>query len=330
MNALEFLVPCGLVPAGFAATLVADLRLPCLGLFASLGHARPAPDLNAHPLSTPDEAWVLRHTPATNLALLWFDSLGHSPGEFAAARWMLEPAHFQVGTSQVVLADPAHLQLEAGESTELAEAARPILAEAGWQLVAATPERWFLGHSAPIDLGGPSIGCAIGRDLAAFLPKGAPEWERRCRQTLNDIQMTWYAHPVNATREATGRAPVNVLWLSGNGTLSLDALPYSQLVSDAPLWSQARVAGGSHASLETFEGLSGPARSEDWTSWREALLACEARLSVRIGQLRAGTLDEITLVLTDQDRLRATRLARSTLWQFWRRGQTSELLTAPA
>jgi hypothetical protein len=57
---------------------------------------------------------------------------------------------------------------------------------------------------------------AVGRNVQNFLPKG--EDEIRWRKILNEAQMLFFAHPVNAHRESRGQMTINSLWLWGEGS----------------------------------------------------------------------------------------------------------------
>jgi hypothetical protein len=330
MNALEFVVSGALVPADFAEAVLADLALPAFALVAKLAAPLPIAAREGESLLAPNEAWLLRHEARANLALAWYQALGGDPGAPARARWMLEPVHLEVGHSQLVLADPALLGLSPPESAALAEAARPILAEAGWQLESMTPARWFLGHTATVELMSPSSTLAIGQNIALWQPEGDPNWRSRWRAVHNEIQMTWHTHPVNLEREAAGRAPVNALWLSGNAAPIPPRWPYQEVISQDPLWSNLKGPGTAGATLQTSEVLMGFERSEDWGSWRSALTAIDKTLGERIAALRSGRFASVELVLTGPAEVRCLGLARSDLWKFWRRGSMAALFARNA
>jgi hypothetical protein len=330
MNALEFVVCGALVPADFAEVVLADLALPAFSAMAKLASPLPVVAGQGESLLAPNEAWILRHEARANLALAWYLALGGDPGAPASARWMLEPVHLEVGHSQLVLADPALLALSPPESAALAEAARPILAEAGWQLLSMTPGRWFLGHAATVDLKSPSSALAIGENIALWQPEGDPSWLSRWRAVHNEIQMTWHTHPVNLERETAGRAPVNALWLSGNAAPVPARWPYSEVLSQDPLWSNLKRESTGGATLETSEALIGFERSEDWGSWRSALTEIDQKLGERIAALRSGRFASVELVLTGTTEIRRARLTRRDLWKFWRRGTLAALFARNA
>jgi hypothetical protein len=110
------------------------------------------------------------------------------------------------------------LQLSADDARALADAVRPVIEEAGMQLLVSSPDRWQL--KLPPDTPLPNFAApeqAMGEDLAQHLPQGAQG--RRWRLLLNDMQIELHQHPLNAQRRAQGLAPVNSLWLWGGGRL---------------------------------------------------------------------------------------------------------------
>ena len=77
-----------------------------------------------------------------------------------SARWSLTPANALVGYDHIRLRDPGELALDAAEARELAAAAAPLFAEAGYGLELASPQRWYFtaetgaaGRCAAVDAG---------------------------------------------------------------------------------------------------------------------------------------------------------------------------------
>ncbi|MGA2550595.1 MAG: hypothetical protein ABSF50_10630 [Burkholderiaceae bacterium] len=328
MDALEIVVPDALIPAEIAPALVAGLNLPALRLVAMRGSAKSIVPLEGQAPLTAAQQWILGDSNA-NLALAWANALDAAPPLPNASLWMLEPAHFTVGQNQLVLGNPAELALDDAESQALAAMARPILADHGFDLEVASRERWLLRSHRALRLRGASIECAIGRSLLDWLPEGDEEAARAWRNAQNEIQMTWFTHGVNTAREAEGQPVVNTLWLSGNGSTDMPRLRYSDVRQSAMPWSALGTSEKPRLALETFQGLSDPARREDWIAWQEALQELDIRIGQRIAEVRSGMLKELILVLCDTATLRTVRLKRRDFWKVWQRGTPHELLAAP-
>ncbi|HVL57697.1 MAG TPA: hypothetical protein VM491_14445 [Burkholderiaceae bacterium] len=145
--------------------------------------------------------------------------------------WRLDPVHVHVGRDHLVLTDPALLQVSADDAAALAQAIEPLLRDESLALDARTPSRWYLRETDPqraLRVSAKSLASAVGRSIELYLPEGADA--RRWRRLLNEIQMTWFDHPVNRQRAQRALAPVNSVWLCGRLREPRDAVP----TPDAP------------------------------------------------------------------------------------------------
>lgn len=134
----------------------------------------------------------------------------------AARVWRLDPVHLHLGRDHLVLTDPGVLAVDPTAWRALAEAAHPLFAEEGlaldadlrppWRLIEIDPDR-------PLRLRTRSMAGTLGRSIDARLPLGPDA--RRWRRLLNEIQMTWHAHPINEGFEERGLPTVNGLWIEG-------------------------------------------------------------------------------------------------------------------
>ena len=152
----------------------------------------------------------------------WHLSTACCPGERALPGADTEPwgwvtlCHWQVGLSEVVLGDPLHVGITAGESDALLAIARPFFDEDGLTLFAtAQPGQW-LARGALLDgLPTAAVDRAVGQPLAPWLPMG--DAARPLRRLQNEMQMLLYTSRVNDERTAHGKVPINSFWLSGTG-----------------------------------------------------------------------------------------------------------------
>jgi len=130
----------------------------------------------------------------------------------------LTPVHLHTGRDHLVLTDPEPLALTIDDARALADAVRPLLDEQDLTLTVATPLRWYLGgpiDQLPLtrDIGSRQ---AIGRSVDAYLSRDAAT--RPWRRLLNEIQMTWFDHPVNDARARRGEPAINSVWVEGRLT----------------------------------------------------------------------------------------------------------------
>lgn len=154
---------------------------------------------------------------------------------------------------------------------------------------------------------------------ASILPDPSLAW-RRC---INEIQMSWFDHPVNAAREARGLPAINTLWLSGNGRPRAPLPRYRAIDSHLSLVTALQREPGATRALETFDGLIEAARAEAWDTWRQRLSALDARIDTLERGRRDGTIGALSIVLCGQRSLLhlgvARRSARGAWHRAWRR-----------
>lgn len=132
------------------------------------------------------------------------------------ARWRLDPVNLHIGRDHLVLTDPARLGLGIEESRSLAASVDELFRDEGLTLIADHPLRWYLAQTDPsrgLRLQTRSMLAALGRSIDAWQPSG--DDARRWRRIVNEVQMSWYSHPVNDRRESLGLRPINSVWIEG-------------------------------------------------------------------------------------------------------------------
>src|SRR5690606_17255467 len=108
------------------------------------------------------------------------------------------------------------LQLSPEEGGVLVEALRPLFGDAGFELDAPDPARWYLRLPADTRLPASSDpGDALGEDVFEHMDT-SPEG-RAWRTLASESQVILHNHPLNEARAARGRSPVNALWFWGGG-----------------------------------------------------------------------------------------------------------------
>ncbi len=165
------------VPSGFDAALLVAVGRP---------HDTPTAPLAARGAGfDPGDAYVLRADPVTLIA----------------------------GRDDVFLAGRAE-DLGAADAVAMTATLNRHFAADGLTFHAPRPDAWFVTTREDA----PSVTTALSEvfgPIHAHLPRGdhAKAW----RRWSSEIQMLLHEHPVNAAREAAGRAPVTGVWLSGGG-----------------------------------------------------------------------------------------------------------------
>lgn len=139
---------------------------------------------------------------------------GFDPG---AERWIhADPVYMQADMDHAVRFDAHALELGEDESTQLVDLFNTHFADDGLTLLRAGREHAFLRlHRGGIET--THIADAVGRNVNLHMPRGddASFW----RSLLNETQMLFHASEVNDRRESRGLAPINSLWLWGEGGL---------------------------------------------------------------------------------------------------------------
>lgn len=268
---MHLVIPHAAPPADAGPAALQGLALPALSaLLARLAPAARS-EGDAYGLSMP-------HERALAAALGWEGVDGALPWAARAAAadgldtgdlaWgLLSPVHWQVGREHLTMGDPDELGLDAAESRAFLDALQPLFESEGWLLAWGAPTRWYLAHESLAALPTASLDRVIGRNPDLWLPDHASA--RPLKRLVSEVQMLLHDHPLNAAREAAGRAPLNSVWLSGCGPQQADRAPAPQL-------------------LDT---LRAPALRGDLAGWRAAWQALDAgALSAALAQPEPPTL----------------------------------------
>jgi len=219
-----------------------------------------------------------------------------------------DPTHVRPDMTGARVLAIGDVGLTTRESEALVAALRTTFGDAGFQLSAPRPDRWYVAlpreakipaFAAPEDV--------LGDDLAAHLPDG-PE-ARRWRALLNEAQVILHNHPVNAERVAGGRPAVNSLTFWGGGRLPDHVRMTARTVTSdaADLRALAKLAG-----VATDGEPAGPVL-EDLRATRD-LAHVAATIVARFDALAAA--DTLQLDFADGTRF---ALRRGQRFRFWRR-----------
>ncbi|MDY0020930.1 phosphoglycerate mutase [Arenimonas caeni] len=230
----------------------------------------------------------------------------HDAGDAGLHAWLrADPAYVRPDMTGARVLAIGELGLTPAEAEALVQPLRPLFGDAGFPISAPVPSRWYL--ALPVDARLPDFAppeAVLGDDLFLHLPDG-PEG-RRWRALLNEAQVLLHNHPVNQTRVAAGKPPVNSLCFWGAGRLPDHVRARLRTVAtDEPtLAALARLA---QANPGTGEGrLLDLRHLREWS-------AVEPRLVEALAQ--AG---EAGLMLDFADGA-GWWLRAGQRWRFWRR-----------
>lgn len=239
----------------------------------------------------------------------------------------LQPVHIHAARDHLVMLDPAQLRLEATDADALRAAIALLLADMNLTLDAPHAARWYIAGVPFGELIAAAPQRATGHNIDIWMHKG--EQERAWRKFQNEIQMTWYDHPVNQAREARGLLPVNSVWLFGQGAL-VDARPIADRMigDDAFFAGLARAANATELAADTLaalpadgtsaavllDGAGGPFLSANWYDWIETLGAYDRDwFTPAADALAEGRIDAVSLVLTGDSHYAHYRVTRREL-----------------
>lgn len=163
----------------------------------------------------------------------------------SGSAWLrADPAHLRPDINGArLLGIGRNLGIDQADVDALLPALRPLLGDAGFQLDAPHPERWYLRLPAGTPL--PEFAApeqALGDDLFEHRLEGPQA--RLWRRLESEVQITLHNHPHNQARLQTGRVPINALWFWGGGVLP-DAIASTSpiLYSDDPQLRGAAALG---------------------------------------------------------------------------------------
>lgn len=322
-HTLHLLLPGLLWPARALQDMVFDLSLPALSWLLGRGRVEFA----AAPDTLQWQAAVVG-LPQLPVAALRIASQALE----ASDRWLcLDPIHLRVERTQLIVEDPAALQLSPAEAADLKADLAPLLAELG-ELHLGSAHEWHLHLHVASDIRTTPLPDAIGLNGDSLMPSASNV--RLWRRLLNEVQMTLHEHPVNQARQARGLPPVNSLWPWGEGAFDVAAAPEWQVIhATGSQWQGlARHLGSEwqnapHAyrptagkTLVLLNTLDTAARQRDAMQWRHAMQTLEQDWFAPLQQaLQNGSLQQLVLHGQGAGQCLTATVKRSDCLRFWRR-----------
>ena len=207
------------------------------------------------------------------------------------------PCHWQIGIGQVVMLNPASLQLSETESQALLSAMQPFFTEDGLSVRYLAPTQWHVQGELLRGLTCASLDRVIGMNVNPWLPKS--DSAKALRRLQSEMQMLLYNHPVNDARSAKRQLTVNSFWAHGAGVLTHPpSTPAPHMAQD----------------------LREPALREDTQAWLQAWREIDATLCADLrNRMRSAP---VTLTLCSEHAAhRYQSTAQSPMQQLWQRAQ---------
>jgi hypothetical protein len=343
MPQITLVLPFALPVPEFAPDLVRALKAPALAMLLSRtsAHARHAHDESARAL--PHELWLAQALelgggaePAFAAAAMRGFGLEPEPG-----RWfIINPAHIEIARSHLLMSDLRRLHLPEAEGRALFDSAAPYFEEAGYALRYGDAKTWFMRADEWAEMDTATPDAAAGMSLTDWMPSGPRALAYR--KLHNEVQVQWYADPVNAAREARGQPAVNAFWpWAGSASPSTPATPgraKTVATFETPAWlaalaqrkltSLADIAAGvSEDTVLVCGNVVEPAIAADWAGWLQQMQRLEAELFAPLeDSLKQGRVTKVQLVLSHRQALANFTTTAMAQRKFWRR-PTLERLT---
>ncbi|HST43635.1 MAG TPA: phosphoglycerate mutase, partial [Luteimonas sp.] len=239
-------------------------------------------------------------------------------GDAAGHAWLrADPVHLRADISGVrLMAHGDALALAPRDVEALLPALRPLFGDAGFELDAPTPSRWYLRLPPASPL--PRFtdpGEALGEDMFEHLDHG-PE-ARRWRVLGSEAQVLLHNHPWNTRRAASGALPVNGLWFWGGGALPGGGVSSSRSDIHSPdptLRALARAACRDHALPMRYQPSAGDV-AYDLVDCRDLRVLEEDWLQPALRALGRGRLGALCVDAADGSVLHLRRWHRLRVWR---------------
>jgi hypothetical protein len=248
-----------------------------------------------------------------------------------------DPVHLGFMGGQVLLDEFAEGEIDAHEAATLIDTLNADFASLG-HFSAATPTRWYLRRKDCDNARFAPLHDVVCRPIQHFLPDGDEANARHWRQYMNEIQVTLHNHPINATREAAGRRPVNSLWFWGEarcegGDAPACATPRVVQAREPIARGLARRAGleagapdataalrGGASTLVVLDALASPVRHFDPLAWQSALGALENEWFAPAARaLDEGRIGYFALHAPCEQIAFSLTVGSAARWYFWRK-----------
>lgn len=337
MTEISLVLPFALPPPELATDLVRALKTPALAALLSRTSAHLVTAANPAARALPHESWLahalglaVEEKPAFAGAAMRAFGLSEADGDW----FIVNPAHFEITRSHLLLHDLRRLGLSDTHSRALFDAAKPYFDEAGHTLLYGDANNWFMRAKDWIALDTATPDAAAGMNLTDWLPAG--EQSRLYRKLQNEVQMLWHEHPANREREARGLSTINAFWPWAGAPASSSAPAVPLCARAAPAWLaavadtlpfSAVLDQQAPRTIYYCDQLSESAIATEWAGWLAAMQQLEDEVfAPALAALGQGKLGTLRLILSRRAALAEFTSSKMAQRKFWRAPALDRLL----
>lgn len=264
----------------------------------------------ADPAQTWCTAWeywhLLEHRFTPRASQIAAAGLGPILGSHAAHNdqpiWLIELVHLSPSRDGAVLIPAKDLAITADQSASLFQTAQKLFTDTGFGLYPCTPTHWLITLPQGYEPSCPSP------ELVSI--STVNEWWRQdiegrpWRRLANELQMSWFDHPVNQQRTVNGEPPINGVWLFGGASRS-------QISKPASTTTETRM----------ITTLSQPMLTQDWGTWLAELKQLEVNVFARLHDAQPDLVltgdKHIVTAVPDKRRWARLRPGIKNEWKKW-------------
>jgi len=268
----------------------------------------------------------------TSSALVPFAALiRHASGRSSEGHWLCAtPVFMEIGIEKILLHDLNALSLPMEEVSSLIGTFNQHFAEDGLSIELDSSGYWFIRLPEHRVIRTQPLSMVRGQSIYPLLPGG--EQSAYWHGWMNEVQMLFFDHPVNISREQRGELPINGLWLWGEGevTESVESDWDLVLTDDSVSKALAQFSGVDALPLSKgvpFEGqyerilivvdeLQMSTAHGDYETWKQAIQKLESELFRPLCD--AWNQRKIQWLSIEDENVGIDVPERSR-WRFWRR-----------
>lgn len=176
--------------------------------------------------------------------------------------WLVELVHISPARDGAALLAADHLAIDVSQNTALLESAQSLCDGTPFSLSPWSNTHWQLHVDSNLELPDTFASTALISRTSLSNWWDQDERSRAWRRLVNEIQMLFFDHPTNHSRQAQGLVAINSLW------------PVGGLCPDR--WQPK------HNTATIFDALTEPYLRQEWGQWLQNLQSIDQRIAEQL------------------------------------------------